>query len=60
MINPYDDSKNSLIEAKYQCMIENNVIIWSEPDYSKYVDYVKNTYNISSIIQINKSKKEDN
>lgn len=30
MINPYDESKNDLFEAKYQAGLKNNVIFWKD------------------------------
>lgn len=40
--NPYDSSKDLLYQAKYQCMVDNSVIIIT--DCSKYLLYIKNTY----------------
>lgn len=42
MINPYDESQNSRYEAKYKCMVENNVKIIS--NYKKYIEYVSEKY----------------
>ena len=58
MINPYDSSRNELAEAKHQCALQNNVAIWTETDYTQYVEYVKNNYDITAFIQINKCKGE--
>ena len=54
MINPYDSSRNKQAEAKHQCAIKNNVLIWTENDYNKYVDYVLANYNIDSFIKLTK------
>ena len=32
---------NNQYKAKYQCMIRNNVIILTNDEYQKYIDYVK-------------------
>ena len=39
LINPYDRNQDDFYEAKYQCMIDNNVIIISNCD--KYIQYVQ-------------------
>ena len=54
MINPYDSSKNEQAEAKHQCAIKNNVLIWTEKDYNKYTDYVIANYNIESFVKLTK------
>ena len=43
MINPFDESKNGLFEAKHQCMLANNVNIIT--DLSKEIDYVEKKYS---------------
>lgn len=60
MINPYDSSRNELAEAKHQCALQNNVAIWTETDYTQYVEYAKNNYDITAFIQVNKRKEEIN
>lgn len=42
MINPYDRNEDGKYEAKYKCMIDNNVEIIT--DCTKYIDYVLNKY----------------
>ncbi len=42
--NPYDKSVNELYQAKYNCIIQNNVKIWSYADIKPYLLYIKNTY----------------
>lgn len=42
--NPYDESKNELYEAKHKCALENNVNIFYEKDYSKFVVYINEKY----------------
>ena len=44
MQNPFDHSQDGLYEAKHQCMISNNVEIWTSDKYSHYVSYVEDTY----------------
>lgn len=58
MINPYDSSRNDLAEAKHQCALQNNVAIWTENDYTMYVEYAKTNYDITTFIQLSKRKEE--
>ena len=41
MIDKLDPSKNYIAEAKYNCMIENHVMIIRSNDIKKYIDYVE-------------------
>lgn len=41
-INPYDRNQDAKYEAKYKCMLENNVEIIT--DTKQYTDYVLNKY----------------
>ena len=47
MINPYDSNMNDLFNAKYKCMLENNVNIIT--DCKKYLNYVNEKYGKSYI-----------
>ena len=52
MQNPFDHSKDALCEAKYRCMIENNVEIWRSKDYQFALDWFKNNnYNLKDFIR---------
>ena len=46
MVNPYDKTHKSdhIYEAKHQCMLKNNVIIYVAADMKKYLDYVATKY----------------
>ena len=53
MINPFRSKKWTdeqyqyecdKYEAKYQCMLKNNIIILTKDDYKFFIDYVKQTY----------------
>ena len=39
--NPYDHSLDSVMEAKHQCALKNNVKILYGKDYQKYLDWFK-------------------
>lgn len=41
MVCPFDRSKDSLYEAKYQCMLQNNVEVWREKDIKYVLDWIK-------------------
>lgn len=41
MICPFDRSKDDLYEAKYQCMLQNNVEVWREKDIKYVLDWIK-------------------
>lgn len=58
MINPYNKSKNGIAEAKHQCAIQNNVAIWTNKDFSPYIKYVQDNYDINTLIQVTKSKEK--
>lgn len=47
MINPYDRTQDELYNAKYQCMLKNNVNIIT--DCTEYIDYVNNKYTTDFI-----------
>ena len=42
--NPYDNKLNYIYEAKHQCALKNNVKIFYEKQYKKYIDYIKFKY----------------
>lgn len=44
MINISDRSKDYIAEAKYQCMIENNVVIYKQDKYSQFIEYCNKKY----------------
>lgn len=44
MINPFDRSQDDLYNAKYHCMLENNVKIIKTAEYKKYIDFVNKKY----------------
>lgn len=46
MINPYDKSHKSdhIYEAKHQCMLKNNVIIYTSKDIKPYLNYITQQY----------------
>ena len=44
MQNPFDHAQDALYEAKHQCMLANNVKIWTYDIYSIYVKYIEPTY----------------
>lgn len=56
MCNPFDHSQDEKYEAKHQCMIKNNIEIWTLKDYKKYIDYCIATYGENWILNINKKK----
>lgn len=40
MVNPYDASQNGLFEAKHQCMIQNNVIMYTSEQMKPIIKWV--------------------
>lgn len=42
--NPFDSSRDYLLETKYQLLLKNNVEIIYQNDILKYVDYVLSKY----------------
>ena len=44
MICPYNRAKDGLFNAKYKCMIRNNVKIIDEINVKQYLDYIENKY----------------
>ena len=57
MIDKLDPSKNYIAEAKYNCMIENHVMIIRSNDIKKYIDYVEQTYGKGYLKQFKKKSK---
>lgn len=56
---PWDHSKDAGYEAKHQCVVKNNVEIWTSKDYMQYVKYVKQKYGKGYLHQFkNKLKSE--
>ena len=43
--------ENTIDNAKYQCMIRNNVKILRYNDYKKYLDYIKEKYGTDYLKQ---------
>lgn len=41
MINPYNRSDDELYEAKYQCMIDNNVVILTKYEINHLDEFIK-------------------
>lgn len=50
MCNPFDHTQDELYEAKHQCMIANNVEIWTCEKYNKYLDYFNKNYSVDNFI----------
>lgn len=48
--NPYNP-KDETFKFKYQCALKNNVVILYEKDYKKYLNYIKETYNLNYLNQ---------
>lgn len=44
MINPFDRSQDSLMEAKHQCALQNNVEFWDYRKLKNIIKYVENMY----------------
>jgi len=44
MINPFDESKNDLFEAKHQVALKNNVIFWKDEEMKPIIDYIEKKY----------------
>ena len=49
MINPYDHNQDDVYEAKHQCMIKNNVMIMTDIDFNKYIEYAKKKFTSDEI-----------
>lgn len=45
MCNPFDHEQDNLYEAKHQCMLQHNVVIWKSADYSKYLEWFNSNYD---------------
>ena len=44
MCNPYDHTQDALYEAKHQCMLNNNVEIWTSTQYTIAISYCLTVY----------------
>lgn len=44
MQNPFDHSQDEKYEAKYQCALKNNVIIWNKQNVQFALDYAIQKY----------------
>jgi len=44
MICPWDETKNKIYAAKYQCMLDNNVKILKEEDIKPILKYITEKY----------------
>ena len=55
LICPFNHQRDNLYEAKHQCMKEHNVIIWTQKDIQKYLDYISSKYGKNYLIQFKKS-----
>lgn len=42
--NPYNENLSGLYEAKHQCIINNNIMVFFEKDCQKYIDYINLRY----------------
>lgn len=51
LIDPYDNTKNGIAQAKQKCMEENGVIMLTYNEYIKYVKYVKEKYGTNFLKQ---------
>ena len=49
MICPYDRTQDDIYEAKYQCMIKNNIKLFLSNDIKFYINYIKEKYGSSYI-----------
>jgi predicted nucleic acid-binding Zn ribbon protein len=59
MINPYDSTKNHIYEAKYKCMIHNNIKILTENDIKPVIKYIDGKYGKTFIKQFKKIKNNE-
>ena len=41
---PFDHSQDVVYEAKHQCMLKNNVIIYKSIEYNKFLEYISIKY----------------
>lgn len=57
MVNPYDHSLDALYEAKHKCMLDNRVIIISDAQCKRYIEYAQQTHG-NDIFKICKNKKQ--
>lgn len=55
--NPYNHKEDARYEAKHQCLLKHNAIIYYYDDYIKYVDYVKQKYGKYYLEQFRINKK---
>ena len=44
LINPFDNSKNGISEAKHQCALQHGVIFITKSEIEPYLKYMQNTY----------------
>ncbi len=58
MICPWDHSLDGLYEAKHQCMLKNNVVIYDSYAYQKYLDYVDDKYGKTFYTTLKQQKQQ--
>ena len=56
--NPFNHLEDERYEAKHQCLLENNVVIYYTNDYVKYLNYVILKYGKYYLQQFRVDKKE--
>lgn len=60
MINPFDRTKDDFINAKYQCMLNNNVIVLREKDMANIINYINNKYGSKYLKSFKRQINENN
>lgn len=55
MVCPYNHSMDNLYQAKYECMLQNNIKILRAAEIKKYLDYVNKTYDIMYLQQFKRT-----
>lgn len=50
MCNPFDPNQDALYEAKHLCGIQNGVSFWRSLEYTPYIDYFKENYDMADYI----------
>lgn len=60
MINPFDRTKDDFINAKYQCMLNNNVIVLREKDMANIIDYINSKYGSKYLKSFKRQIDENN
>lgn len=50
MCNPFDPNQDALYEAKHLCGVRNGVAFWRSIEYTPYINYFKENYNITDYI----------